>query len=103
ALGRLYDDGLTPSVMDFEETFEAPALPWSGEAGLPTLYLGFAGAEEIVAASWRIARRCLNAAHARALPAREARDYWKTRHAIIYMPDQVVPRGLRAHAALQAP
>ena len=101
ALGRLYGDGLTPSVMDFEETFEAPALPWSGEAGPPTLYLGFAGAEEIVAASWRIARRCLKAADARALPDREARDYWRTRHDIIYMHDEISPGVTRADVALK--
>ena len=100
ALSRLYDDGLTPSVMDFEETFEAPALPWGGEAGPPTLYLGFAGAKEIVDASWRIARRRMKSVHASVLPDREARDYWRTRHDIIYMHDEISPGLTRADVAL---
>jgi len=101
ALSRLYDDGLTPSVMDFEETFEAPALPWGGEAGPPTLYLGFAGTKEVVAASWRVARRRLRSAHASPLPNREASDYWRTRHDIIYMHDEVSPGVTRADVALK--
>src|SRR5207245_882530 len=28
-LVRIYDDGLTPAVMDFEETFPGPSLPWA--------------------------------------------------------------------------
>ena len=101
ALSRVYDDGLTPSVMDFEETFEAPAVPWGGEAGPPTLYLGFAGAKEIVTASWRIARRHMRTAHARALADRDARDYWRARHDIIYMHDEISPGVTRADVALK--
>src|SRR3989475_1415743 len=101
ALSRVYDDGLTPSVMDFEETFEAPALPWGAEAGPPTLYLGFAGAREIVAASWRLARRHLHTVVARPLPDREAREYWKTRHDIIYAHDDVSPGVTRADLFLK--
>src|SRR2546429_4010867 len=76
ALSRVYDDGLTPSVMDFEETFEAPALPWGAEAGPPTLYLGFAGGEGILAAPWRVARRGLKGADARGPPGPQARGVW---------------------------
>src|SRR5437867_13426947 len=50
ALVRIYDDGLTPAVMDFEETFAGPSLPWRSEGGPPILYLGFAGSRAVVAA-----------------------------------------------------
>src|SRR3989475_4984680 len=92
----IYDSGLTPSVMDFEETFPAPTLPWRSEEGPPTLYLGFAGSREIVAASWRLARRHLRSVAARPLPDQEAKDYWKTRHDIIYAHDEVSPGVTRA-------
>src|SRR5256885_15996775 len=36
AFFRVYDNGLTPSVMAYEEPFEAPALTWGAEACLPT-------------------------------------------------------------------
>jgi FAD/FMN-containing dehydrogenase len=101
ALSRIYDDGLRPSVMDFEETFPAPALPWGGEAGPPALYLGFAGARGVVAASWKIARTRLRSAQARPLPDPEAREYWRTRHDIIYMHDEVRPGVTRADVALR--
>jgi FAD/FMN-containing dehydrogenase len=101
ALARMYDDGLSPSVMDFEETFPAPALPWGGDAGPPALYLGFAGAREGVAASWKIARARLRPVRAKALPDREARDYWRTRHDIIYMHEEVRPGVTRADIALR--
>src|SRR5207237_8498384 len=52
-------------------------------------------------AAGRIARRCRKAAHARALPDREARDYWKPRHDIIYMHDEVSPGVTRADVALK--
>ncbi len=100
-VSRMYDAGLVPSAMDFEETFPAPALPWGSDAGPPTLYLGFAGAREIVAASWRAARRHLRAARGRALPDREARDYWRTRHDIIYAHDEVSPGVTRADVFLK--
>jgi FAD/FMN-containing dehydrogenase len=100
-LSRIYDDGLTPSVMDFEETFEGPDLPWGSGKGPPTLYLGFAGNKEIVAASWRVARRRLRPAPATALPDREAREYWRTRHDIIYMHDEISPGVTRADVALK--
>ncbi len=98
---RIYDDGLVPSAMDFEETFETPGLPWRWEVGLPVLYLGFAGSRDIVAASWRVARRRLRGSHARSLPDREARDYWRTRHDIIYFHDEISPGVSRADAALK--
>ncbi len=101
-VSRMYDAGLVPSAMDFEETFPAPGLPWGSDAGPPTLYLGFAGALEIVAASWRAARRHLRAARGRALPDREARDYWRTRHDIIYAHDEVSPGVTRADVFLKA-
>jgi FAD/FMN-containing dehydrogenase len=101
ALSRMYDEGLSPSVMDFEETFPAPALPWGGDAGPPALYLGFAGAREIVAASWKIARARLRPARPKSLPDREAREYWRTRHDIIYMHDEVRPGITRADIALR--
>src|SRR2546425_3564871 len=97
----IYDSGLTPSVMDFEETFPAPTLPWRSEEGPPTLYLGFAGSREIVAASWRLARRHLRSVAARPLPDREAREYWKTRHDIIYAHDEVSPGVTRADLFLK--
>ena len=100
-ISRMYDAGLVPSAMDFEEAFPAPALPWGSNAGPPTLYLGFAGAREIVAASWRVARRHLRAARARAVPDREAREYWRTRHDIIYMHDEVSPGVTRADVFLK--
>src|SRR5207247_9066731 len=95
------DSGLPPSVMDFEETFPAPALPWWSEEGPPVLYLGFAGSREIVAASWRLARRHLRSVAARPLPDREAREYWKTRHDIIYAHDEVSPGVTRADLFLK--
>ena len=100
-LSRIYDDGLVPSVMDFEETFPAAALPWSSEPGPPPLYLGFAGSREIVAASWRLARKHLRGAAARALPDRDAREYWRTRHDIIYAHDEVSPGVTRADVFLK--
>ena len=100
-LSAVYDRGLTPSVMDFEETFPAPALPWGGDVGPPELYLGFAGTKEIVAASWNIARARLRRARATPRPDREAREYWRTRHDIIYMHDEVRPGVTRADVALR--
>jgi len=100
-ISRMYDAGLVPSAMDFEEAFPAPALPWGSDAGPPTLYLGFAGGREIVAASWRVARRHLRAARARAVPDRDAREYWRTRHDIIYAHDQVSPGVTRADVFLK--
>jgi alkyldihydroxyacetonephosphate synthase len=101
ALSQIYDDGLVPSVMDFEETFEAPALPWGSEGGPPTLYLGFAGARELVDAAWKVARRRLSAAVAAPLPGRDAREYWRSRHDIIYMHDELSPGVTRADVALK--
>jgi len=101
SLVRMYDDGLTPAVMDFEETFPGPSLPWRSEGGPPILYLGFAGSREVVAASWRVARRRLRAAAARSLPDREAREYWRTRHDIIYAHDEVAPGVTRADVRLK--
>lgn len=98
---HLYDLGLVPSAMDFEETFEPRALPWSSNEGPPTLYLGFAGPREIVAATWRLARRSLRQAGAGALPDREARSYWRTRHDIIYVHDEVSPGTTRADVFLK--
>src|SRR2546426_5940166 len=92
----IYDSGLTPSVMDFEETFPAPTLPWRSEEGPPALYLGFAGSREIVAASWRLARRHLRGVAARPRPDREAKEYWKTRHDIICAHDEISPGVTRA-------
>ena len=100
-LSALYDDGLAPSVMDFEETFEGPSLPWGTGGGPPTLFLGFAGAPQVVAASWRVARRRLRAARATALSDREAREYWEGRHDIIYYHDEVSPGVTRADVALK--
>lgn len=100
-LARIYGDHLVPSVMDFEETFESPGLPWRTEVGPPTLYLGFAGSRDIVSASWRVARRHLRAGHAVSLPDRDARAYWKSRHDIIYMHDEVAPGTTRADIALK--
>jgi len=100
-LARIYDSGLAPSVMDFEETFPAPALPWWSEEGPPALYLRFAGSRAIVAASWRLARRHLRSVAARPLPDREAREYWKTRHDIIYAHDEVSPGVTRADLFLK--
>lgn len=100
-LARMYDDGLAPAVMDFEETFPAPLLPWRSGDGPPVLYLGFAGSREVVAASWRAARRRLRAAVARPLPDREAREYWRTRHDIIYRHDEVSPGVTQADVSLK--
>ena len=100
-LSALYDDGLRPSVMDFEETFEGPALPWGSGGGPPTLYLGFAGNPDVVAASWNAARRRLRTARATVLPDREAREYWKGRHDIIYYHDEISPGVTRADIALK--
>src|SRR5207245_10741067 len=88
--------------MDFEETFPAPTLPWRSEEGPPTLYLGFAGSREIVVASWRLARRHLRSVAARPLPDREAREYWRTRHDIIYAHAEVSPGVTRADPFLKA-
>jgi len=100
-LARIYDDGLTPSVMDFEETFPSSSIPWRSDDGPPVLYLGFAGAREMVSASWRAAGRRLRAAAARRLPDREAREYWRTRHDIIYVHDEVAPGVTRADRFLK--
>jgi len=91
ALCRMYDAGLVPFVMDFQEEFDVPNGPWPIERGPPTLYLGFAGTKEVVAASWRVARRALRGAEARARPDPEAREFWRTRHDIIYRMDEVAP------------
>jgi len=101
ALSRIYNDGLVPSIMDFEETFDAPGVPWKSGPGPPQLYLGFAGSREVVSASWKVARHRLRGAHAVALPDREARGYWRTRHDIIYMHDETSPGVTRADVALQ--
>ncbi len=91
ALSRIYDVGLTPFVMDFEETFPVPGGPWPVEPGPPELFLGFCGPAEVVRAAWRVARNALRRAAARPLPDREARAYWRTRHDIIYRTDEVAP------------
>lgn len=100
-LARMYDENLAPSVMDFEETFEAAGLPWRTEGGAPALYLGFSGSRHIVAAEWKLARRLLQSARAVSLPDREARVYWRTRHDIIYLHDEVSPGTTRADVALK--
>src|SRR2546425_7484408 len=100
-LARIYDDGLTPSVMDFEETFPSSSIPWRSDDGPPFLYLGFAGSRELVAASWRVAGRRLRAAAARRLADREAREYRGTRHDIIYVNDEGGPGGTRADQFLK--
>ena len=91
AVSRIYDDGLVPSVMELDESFPAPALPWSSDEGPPTLHLGFAGKREVVGASWRGANARLRRSRAKRLPAREARAFWRRRHAIIYHHDEVAP------------
>ena len=91
ALCRIYDDGLTPFVMNFEETFRVPGGPWRTEAGPPELVLGFCGPRPLVVASWRVARGRLRAAGATPLPDRVAAEYWRTRHDIIYRMDEVAP------------
>src|SRR5207245_7825461 len=101
-LARVYDDGLAPFVMDFEETFPSSSIPWRSDDGPPVLYLGFAGSRELVAASWRVAARRLRAAAARRLADREARAYWRTRHDIIYVHDEVSPAVTRAAEYLKA-
>ena len=101
ALSRIYDDGLVPSVMEFEETFEASGLPWRSEPGPPELFLGFVGRRDVVAASWRVARRRLRAARATPRPDREAREYWRGRHDIIFMHDEASPGVTRADLALK--
>jgi alkyldihydroxyacetonephosphate synthase len=100
-LARIYDDGLTPSVMDFEETFPSTSIPWRSDDGPPVLYLGFAGSREVVAASWQVAARRLRAAAARRLADRDAREYWRTRHDIIYVHDEVAPGVTRADRFLK--
>src|SRR5437899_7787898 len=100
-LARIYDDGLTPSVMDFEETFPSSSIPWRSDYGPPFLYLGFAGSRELVAASCRVAGRRLRAAAARRLADREAREYWRTRPDIIYVHDEVAPGVTRADQFLK--
>ncbi|MCI4371699.1 MAG: FAD-binding oxidoreductase [Thermoplasmata archaeon] len=101
SLARVYDAGLVPSVMDLEESFGGSGLPWRSEAGPPELYLGFAGAKEVVAASWRVAQRELRSVRARPRPDAEARGYWRTRHEIIYFHDEVAPGVTRADVALK--
>ena len=91
AVARMYDDGLTPMVMDFEETFHVPGGSWPTEAGSPELVLGFCGTREAVAASWQVARRRLHAQRASPRPDREAREFWRARHDIIYRLDEVAP------------
>src|SRR3989442_632903 len=90
-LARVYDDGLTPSVMDFEETFPSSSIPWRSDARPPVLYLGFAGSRELVAASWRVARQRLRAAAGPRFSDREAPGDWRTRHDIIYLHDEAAP------------
>jgi FAD/FMN-containing dehydrogenase len=101
ALCRLYDDGVVPSVMDFEETFGAAGLPWRSDPAPPELYLGFAGARDVVTGSWRVARRSLRAARALPRSDREAQEYWRTRHDVIYMHDEASPGVTRADLALK--
>src|SRR5207247_2814519 len=55
-LSALYDDGLSPSVMDVEETVEGPALPWGSGGGPATPCVGFAGNADGGAAAWTTAR-----------------------------------------------
>src|SRR5207245_1338164 len=74
---------------------------WRADDGPPVLYLGFAGSRELVAASWRVAGRRLRAAAARRLADREARAYWRTRHDIIYVHDEVSPGVTRADEYLK--
>src|SRR3989454_1888607 len=100
-LARIYDDGLTPSVMDFEETFPSSSIPWRSDDGPPFLYLGFAGSRELVAASWRVAGRRLRAAAARRLADREAREYWRAPHDITYRHHEGGPGGPRANPLLK--
>jgi FAD/FMN-containing dehydrogenase len=100
-LAGIYDKNLAPSVMDFEETFGASGLPWRTEGGAPSLYLAFTGSRQVVAASWKVAQRLLRSARAVSLPDSEARAYWRTRHDIIYMHDEVSPGTTRADIALR--
>src|SRR5205823_11752666 len=55
----------------------------------------------VVAGSWKTARRRLGTARATVLPDREAREYWKGRHDIIYYHDEVSPGVTRADVALK--
>lgn len=91
AVTALYDDGLRPVLMDLEESFQAPASPWDGEAEGPVLFLGFAGKEEIVRASWHVAASRLRKAGASTLPRREAEAFWRGRHDVIYRTDEIRP------------
>lgn len=90
-LSDVYDAGLVPSAMDFEETLPSPVTPWPSNHGPPTLYLGFAGAAEAVRGSWAAAGRRLRRHGARRLPDPEARAFWRARHDVIYRTDEVAP------------
>lgn len=101
AVCALYDDGLRPFLLDYGETFPARGVPWGSEDEPPTLFLGFAGARDLVSASWRIAGRHLRRARARLLPRREATAYWRTRHDVIFRLDEVAPGVTRADQYLK--
>src|SRR5207245_8897294 len=75
ALCRMYDDGLTPFVMNFEESFRVPGGPWPMEAGPPELVLGFCGPRPLVAASSRVGRPALPRAQAGPPPGPRAPAY----------------------------
>ncbi len=91
AVTALYDDGLRPVLMDLEESFRAPASPWNGEAEGPVLFLGFAGKEALVRASWQVAASRLLKSGASPLPRREAGAFWRGRHDVIYRTDEIRP------------
>src|SRR5207249_10789535 len=71
------------------------------ESGPSILDIGFAASRAPVAASWRVARRRLRVAAAQSVPVREAREFWRTRHDIIYAHDEVAPGVTRADVRLK--
>jgi FAD/FMN-containing dehydrogenase len=78
AVLKLRDIGLTPALLDYGESWPAG----DAEPAAPTLYLGFEGCKEEVAAQGARARGVCKAAHGHEVDGREARRFWNQRHAI---------------------
>jgi alkyldihydroxyacetonephosphate synthase len=82
ALLELQRAGVTPAVLDYGERFAVPAAvgAWGRNAEPPTLYLGFDGIRDEVAALLTRAAAVAADHGASPLDATEVREFWDSRH-----------------------
>jgi FAD/FMN-containing dehydrogenase len=83
AIDEMTGLGLRPSLLDYGEEHASPwpDLPGRQEEA-PTLYLGFEGFAEEVAASLARAEAIVRSHAAKPLPQSEARAFWEDRHVV---------------------